>query len=572
MTAYFGAGRSARCRGWIAAVALFACAGQVQAAPIAGTASVSGKVTAPKPFVGAQVHLMNTDKNVLFMVYTSGGRYNAVNLFPGSYEVTVVKRGFVSDKKTLSLKAGTPATLDLELKEGSAPPPAPSTFGGMGGGQAATPPQRVSYDELYPPEPARALVERTCIYCHGRNFIPSRNWTVNSANTALDLMMVADEKTLRQVMIPPGSLTGDERKQIVDYLATHYPPGTPRRTLRVDAEFPLDEAALAKAMYIEYYLPLDPQLDARNTQRRGQDPYFDKDGNVWYTDRSLPNRVGRLDPRTGAFKDWVLPVPDADPHGLTVDAKGQVFWAEVQGFHLGRLDPVSGEMTRYPMDSSGKNKGRGHTPIVDSKQNIWYTVIAGDMIGKWDRQTQKTQVWKIPTAGGAPYGIMMDREERNLWFAEFRACKIAKFEIATERFTEYEALTRPCLIRRMSVDLEGNAWYAGFSSGKIGRLDVKTGKITEYSMPMPFSEPYDIWPDRQGFMWVTDGGQGGASIRFDPRSEKFTYYPTPQVTDQPKMEITREGALWYNPRSSRKAAVGVLHPDVSKMTSFAAYY
>jgi virginiamycin B lyase len=538
-------------------------------AKIAGTASVSGKVEAPKPFQAAQVHLMNVDKNILFMVYTSGGRYQAANLLPGNYEVSVVKRGFASDRKKIALKVGDAPTVDFVLREGVQEPQQPGSFGG-GGGNA--PPQMVSYDELYPPAPARALVEKTCAYCHGKGFIPGRQWTEQSANAAIDMMSVSDEKTIRQVMIPPGTLSPQDRQMIVDYLVKNYPPGSPRRALRVDAEFPLDEQALARAMYVEYYLPLDPKLDAKNTQRRGQDPYFDKDGNVWYTDRSVPNRVGRLDPRTGAFKDYVLPVPDADPHGLVVDAEGQVFWAETTGFHLGRLDPKTGEMVRYPMDSSGRNPGRGHTPIVDSKQNIWYTAIAGDMLGKWDRQTQKTQVWKVPTAGAAPYGIEMDKEEKNVWIAEFRGCKVARFEIATEKFTEYPALTQPCLIRRLSVDPQGNVWYAVFSGGKIGKLDPKTGKIVEYTVPMPFSEPYDIQPDHDGNMWFSDGGQGGTLIRFDPRTEQFTYFPTPQRTDQPKMELTREGAIWYNPRSSRKAAVGVFYPDVNKMVTFAAHF
>jgi len=66
------------------------------AAQIAGTAAVSGSVEAAKPFTAAQVHFMNVDKNVLFMVYTSGGRYRAVNLFPGRYEVSVRKQGFAA--------------------------------------------------------------------------------------------------------------------------------------------------------------------------------------------------------------------------------------------------------------------------------------------------------------------------------------------------------------------------------------------------------------------------------------------------------------------------------------------
>jgi hypothetical protein len=44
------------------------------------------------------------------------------------------------------------------------------------------------------------------------------------------------------------------------------------------------------------------------------------------------------------------------------------------------------------------------------------------------------------------------------------------------------------------------------------------------------------------------------------------------VTDQPKHAITREGAIWYTPRSSSKAAAGVLYPDVTRITTLGAYY
>ena len=47
---------------------------------------------------------------------------------------------------------------------------------------------------------------------------------------------------------------------------------------------------------------------------------------------------------------------------------------------------------------------------------------------------------------------------------------------------------------------------------------------------------------------------------------------TVQRGDLPKIEITREGGIWYNPRSAIKGAVGVLYPDMSKMTTFEARY
>ena len=372
-------------------------------------------------------------------------------------------------------------------------------------------------------------------------------------------------------MVPPGTVSQNDREALVAYLADNLGPDSTPRALRLDVDFPIDEQALARAMYVEYYLPLDPELDANNRARRAQEPYFDADGNVWYTDRSIPNRIGRVDPRTGDFKDYVLPDPSADPHGLTVDAEGHVWWAETRGFHLGRLDPRTGTMTRYPMDSTGTYNGRGHTPITDSSGKVWYTVIGGDMIGKWDRSTERTTVWKVPTEGAAPYGITRDQND-NIWFAEFRRCKIAKFDPVTQRFTEYPAPTQPCTIRRLGIDSTGIVWYRAFSHGILGKLDPQTGEIVEYKAPLPFSEPYDAWPHPEDNIWVSDDGQGGALLKFNPRTESFTYYPTPQLGDQPKLAITRDGAVWYTPRSAPRAAAGVLYPDVSKITTLAAHY
>jgi len=531
-----------------------------------GTASVSGTVQAPRAFKAAQVHFVNTDKNVLFMVYTSGGRYRVLNLFSGNYEVTVRAPGLETAAHKITLAAGARETLNLTLRE--------TATQGVRQGEFGFTTQRpgdvalVSYDELYPNEPGRPLLEKNCMYCHGKSFFPSKQYHETQWNHFIDQML--DGAGMRGALIPPGTLSAQDRATIVAYLGKHFGPGSPRRGLKADTDFPIDEAVLAKAMYVEYYLPLDPKLDGK-AQRRTQEPHFDPDGNVWYTDRSMPNRIGRVDPRTAEFKDFMMPDPKADPHGLTVDRQGHVFWAETVGFSLGRLDPKTGSITRYPMDSTGRAKGRGHTPVIDSKDNVWFTVIVGDMIGKWDRQTGKSTVWKVPTQGAAPYGIALDKDE-NVWFAEFRRCKIGKFDPRTEKFTEYAAPTQPCTIRRLGIDSSGMVWYGGFNNGKLGKIDPATGKIVEYDIPMAFSEPYDVWPDREDKIWISDGGQGGALIRFDPKTEKFTYYPTPQITDQPKLAITREGAVWYTPRSSSKAAAGVLYPDVTRITTLGAYY
>ena len=45
---------------------------------VPGTATLTGKVTAPKAFEAAKVYAQNMDKNIIYMVYTGDGNYQAV--------------------------------------------------------------------------------------------------------------------------------------------------------------------------------------------------------------------------------------------------------------------------------------------------------------------------------------------------------------------------------------------------------------------------------------------------------------------------------------------------------------
>jgi streptogramin lyase len=127
-------------------------------------------------------------------------------------------------------------------------------------------------------------------------------------------------------------------------------------------------------------------------------------------------------------------------------------------------------------------------------------------------------------------------------------------------------------MRRLSVDTDGKVWYALDSRGVIGKLDPLTGKIVEYTIPVKYSYPYDIQPDHEGKVWISDSGQGGALIHFDPKTGKFVYFPSPQRTDMPKIEILRDGSILYTNRSAYIQSVGVMYPDKTKMTSLGAYH
>jgi len=365
-------------------------------------------------------------------------------------------------------------------------------------------------------------------------------------------------------------------------------------------ELPLEEAKLGKAEFIEYYLTPDapgqgindPQFSSWKGQfagrRVGQDVRFDAEGNVWLTDRGYPNRLVKLDPRTGAQKAYVLPDPRNGNHDVNIDRTGMIWLAEAEGQkpdgekHLLGFNPKT-EKFEYiiPMDPDHviRNEKKWlQSMAFDAQNNVYVGWIMGGAIAKFDRATKKVSVFTIPTHNAIPYGIIADRND-NMWIALWDSGNIAKFDTHNNQFTIFTPPTYPSQIRRLNVDAQNNIWFAMWSAGnrpgRLGKIDQTTGRITEYVVPRRNGNPYDVSQDAEGNIWVADVGGSAASIyKFNPRDQSFTLYPKPQRTaDTPKIQITRDGAIWYSPRGSQDApAFGVLYPDMDKITNLGAFY
>jgi virginiamycin B lyase len=524
------------------------------ASELSGLASVSGTVTSASPFKAARVYFRNVDKRMQYMVYTADGKYQAMHLLPGKYEMRVEARGLDSPVAEIVLKPGSNPAQNATLR------PVESTGA-----------QIVTLNEMFPPGPGQRYAKEVCLGCHAPDQFGSLHMDAAAWDAYIGMMLKGGQ-------IPMGFTSQQERDELAQYLGKYFGPDSRKRTVKWEKEVPLDEAKLAKAMYIEYYLP--PNSDGK-LKRRGQDPHFDQQGNVWVTDRNVPNRLAKLDPRTGEWKDWLMPHPDGETHGLTIDRDG-VVWVpgrvgkrtDKDGLRLNAFDPKTEKWEQFPIDPENKIKDRlqSHTPVIDYQGNVWVTMIGGDRFYKWDRTTRKVVMYETPTRPSAPYGIDVD-SQGNVWMALFRGdVRVGKYDPKENKFSEYKALTQPGRLRRVSVDMEDRVWYGIHDRGVLGFIDPKTGKVTEYKTPLDLSRPYDPQPDYEGNIWFGDNGQGGTTIKFDPRTREFSYYPTPQITDQPKIEITRDGAIWYCPRSAAEPGVGVLYPDISRVRTLAAYY
>ncbi len=581
-------------------------------AAVPGTATLSGTVTASQAFTAAQVYLRNVDRGIVYMVYTNGGRYRAVALFPGTYEVSSSTKHLESDVQTVTLSAGAAAEINLTLGElsGDAPPlviPAGRTAMESG---AAGPFEYASYDEIYPPGPGKEVAEQVCMVCHGENFFPTRPGTERQWMSWIDHMVGSTLGEQDPTRYGQGLLSfrasvfrfgRQDRDDLLAYVVKNFGPDSKARRVRIDQQTPVDEEALGKAMYIEYYLPVDGAdagtNDARwvrdGVGRYGQDPRFDADGNVWLVDRGVPHRLVKLDPRTGEQKEYLYPDPRNGNHEILIDPSGLIWLPEHRGRtgdkekRLLGFNPETEEFEyQIPMDPDGvvRNPTKFLQSLaMDSKGNIYVGWIMGGALSKWDRATGEVSVFRIPTPHAVPYGVVADRND-NIWIALWSGGKIVKFDTSNNSWTEFTAPTYPAHTRRLNVDSQNNIWWgiysAGKRPGKLVKLDQSTGKMTEWTIPQQNAEPYDVAADPDDNIWSADVGQRtdgeyGASLwKFDPRSEEFTFYPKPQRhADSPKIQVTRDGAVWYSPRGSREApAFGVLYPDMDKIDSLGAFY
>jgi integrase/recombinase XerC len=85
-------------------------------------------------------------------------------------------------------------------------------------------------------------------------------------------------------------------------------------SLRNACLLPLTVTVLAFAATGTLTVPIK-EYDVPTPKSRPHDPARAPDGSLWYTGQGA-NKLGRLDPNTGAFKEYPLKTPDSGPHGL----------------------------------------------------------------------------------------------------------------------------------------------------------------------------------------------------------------------------------------------------------------
>jgi virginiamycin B lyase len=316
------------------------------------------------------------------------------------------------------------------------------------------------------------------------------------------------QEVIRHMMKLGVALNADEQTRLLDYLARTFPPQSQRAAQLI--------SGATRVSFREWSVATPGAFP--------HDPLATADGAIWYTGQRA-SVLGRIDPHSGAIREFPTSIKDSGPHGLTADAAGNIWFTANFAGYIGRLDPASGAITAYRLpDSRARDP---HTPVFDQNGTLWFSVQGANMIGRLDPRTGAVQLAEVPTPHALPYGIAVSSKGVP-FFAEFGSNRIGTIDPHTLAIHEYllpQANARP---RRLAIDSADVIWYTDYARGFLGRFDPRTGATREWASPGgSHSEPYGITTLDDAIWYSESGVTPNTLVRFDPKTGGFQSWPIP---------------------------------------------
>jgi streptogramin lyase len=262
---------------------------------------------------------------------------------------------------------------------------------------------------------------------------------------------------------------------------------------------------------------------------------------VWYSDFA-DELLGKLDPKTGQATEYPIPLlKQGFPKGsleLQLDKDENPWLAMMYQGGIAKFDRMTEKIQVFPLP---KELQKDHTQesmvmptysYVDGK--VWTNNQDDHSILRLDLKTgtyENLGTFAIPGAGRNinAYGIPGNREN-DLYLLDFAADNIGRIDARTKEFKVWPTPTRDSRPRRGAVDAQDRLWFAEYGANAVGMFDPKTEKIQEWKVPTPWSAPYQAVVDKNGDVWTASMFTDRV-VRLNPKTGDVTEYLLPQQTN-----------------------------------------
>jgi virginiamycin B lyase len=295
------------------------------------------------------------------------------------------------------------------------------------------------------------------------------------------------------------------------------------------------------------------------------------DGSIWFSDFGQ-QFLGRLEPQTGAVTRF--PVPEFKPGYLNgsldieVDPDGYLWLANLYQGGVTRFDPKTQTMKQWAVSPAAHpefTQSSMVTPTHSSADGKVWTNNQDDhslrrldpATGTWESFGPYFYPGVTPPKSFNAYGLLTDASN-SVWGLDFGGTSIGHFDPKTGTFKIIATPTADARPRRGRVDdRTGLFWFAEFGANSVGVYDTKAdnGTIREYLMPTPWDMPYDAVADKSGMVW-TGSMFSDRVTRIDPSTGRILDYQLPITTNIRRVWVdnnTAPATLWVG--ANHEAAI-----------------
>ncbi len=213
---------------------------------------------------------------------------------------------------------------------------------------------------------------------------------------------------------------------------------------------------------------------------------FDDSGRIWYS-LTRSNHVASFDPANAEFTYYRL--PDADPavagvpipvaYGCDVAPDQSVWFSQLFGHQIGRIDPDTGEIRFWQPPFDGPRRLR-----VGPDNIVWVPGYGASVLGRFDPKTETWQMYPLPAQTGKgelPYAIAVNHDTGDVWITGSNSDTLIRFRPSTEEFTSFHLPTPVDFTREIEFDDDGNIWTCT-SSGEIADDRPGTGRLIQLQL------------------------------------------------------------------------------------------
>jgi virginiamycin B lyase len=386
----------------------------------------------------------------------------------------------------------------------------------------------------------KATLQKNCSGCHSWQQIFRSRYDEHGWSLIVDRMMHFSGTAIavrNRAMSDPDP----EAALLTKFLTRVRGPESQDAPLRV---FPRPRGQSTRVVVTEYELP--QQLLALH------DAALDGQGNVWFTSHKT-RYVGKMDPRTGIFTEYTLPLtPGSMPgtHHQVIDRNGIAWISENWAHQLNRLDPKTGNVKQVLIESK--------TPInapsfgnftLDAQGFVWDA--RAKQIVKMDPDTGKVlKSWPLQAEMSYDNAISYDQRYWGGSGPSQWGNTVELLEIETGKILNLNSGSHMMTAKRGGFDPFGNTWWGG-ADGALIELNAKAGRIEEHWPPIaphPYTDFYEAMPDSNGEVWagVLHGRQ---MLRYNPKTDHWFVYQMPEPYAYDRRTVidtsTKPASVWY---------------------------